>query len=268
MQANLSFSLIFNQTINFIRNRFWQLIIVSIILAIFQTSVTNHFMSEEVLDQISNVQDTSFIFPIIIRALFAVILTSLIIASINIATIYNLSISNKFNIKLLLSKSFSSLVRILGFNLIYTLIIFIVLLILSIVLFVLHMVVPQLGALIALFCIILAVIYLLMVYNFFVGSIITSSSQNFFHVFNQCHQFVKQYWKIGCLMIFIDIGFLILLYALSMNVPTDNFVLDSVLSCVSNFIDIFVMCFFYRLTQLITNNETNLTENNNTNLIL
>ncbi|OCG06483.1 hypothetical protein A9G13_09385 [Gilliamella sp. wkB178] len=269
MQTNLTFSSIFNQTTNFIRNRFWLIIIVSIIIGLFHVSITNYFMNNEAIEQLSNTRDTSVVFSSMLKMASVLIFSSLIIISVNIATIYNLSINDKFNINILLSKSVSSLIKVLGFNIIYMFIVLFIALFFSLIFFVLQMIVPTLGAIIAILFMVGLMLLMVTVYFFFIGSIINPSTKSFIQLFMQSHQLAKQYWQLGCLMIIINIICMIILSALAMTYKENNFILDFILATVSNLVDIFVICFFYRLTQLISDNETNLIENNpNNNLIL
>ena len=266
MQTNLSFSIIFNQASNFIQNRFWQLMMISIIIGIFNTSVNNYFMDSETIELLSKAEDTHAILKIIILSIF----TSLIITSVNIATIYNLSINNKLNVNILLSKSVSSIIKVLGFNLIYTLIGLFITLFLSLIITVFLIIAPTLGLTITVLVILGLVFFMKIVNYFFISLIIEPSSKTFIQLFVQSHQFVKKYWRLGCLMMVINIVCIIMLSTLAMTYEKGNFVLDLILATVSNFIDLFVICFFYRLSQLISDKETDLINNNanNTNLIL
>ena len=273
MQTNLSFSIIFNQASNFIQNRFWQLMMISIIIGIFNTSVNNYFMDSETIELLSKAEDTqdiSILSPAILKIIILSIFTSLIITSVNIATIYNLSINNKLNVNILLSKSVSSIIKVLGFNLIYTLIGLFITLFLSLIITVFLIIAPTLGLTITVLVILGLVFFMKFVNYFFISLIIEPSSKTFIQLFVQSHQFVKKYWRLGCLMMVINIVCIIMLSTLAMTYEKGNFVLDLILATVSNFIDLFVICFFYRLSQLISDKETDLINNNanNTNLIL
>ncbi|OCG03950.1 hypothetical protein [Gilliamella sp. wkB112] len=269
MQTNLSFSLIFNQTKNFIRNRFWQFIIVSLITGLFHVLVSNYIMDEKTLEQLANTQDVLIVLSTILKMLVVLIFASLIIVSVDVATIYNLAISDKFNIKILLSKFLSSIIKVFGIGTIYTFIILFILLFFGLVFFTLRMVMPELGTIMMIFFMVGFTLLIMTVYYFFIGSIIAPSTKSFIQLFVQSHQLAKKYWQQGCLILIIDAFCMLILSALSATYG-DNFILDLILSTVSNLVDIFVICFFYRINQLLSDKEMNLTESNpnNTNLIL
>lgn len=268
MQTKLSFSLIFDQTLNFAKNRFWQVIIVSVLLGAFNVAVTSFFIDKDAINSFSTIGDPSA-FPAIGKLLIGVSLSALVVTSVSIMIVYNLSISNQLNANIFFSRIISTILKILGFNVLYTIIIFFAALILGLVLFILQLISPYLGSILILIAGLFLVFFMMTIYNFFIGSIVAPSSKSFFQQFSDCHQLAKAYWKLGIGMIFINIMFLLVISGIAMSTPQDNVVIDIVFSSLSNFVDIFVICFFYRLYVLISeqgsqkgnrmNDETNLT---------
>lgn len=269
MQTKLSFSLIFDQTLNFAKNRFWQVIIVSVLLGAFNVAVTNYFIDKDAINSFSTTGDPSLAFSAIGSLLLGVTLSALVITSVSTMIVYNLSISNQFNANIFFSRIISTILKILGFNVLYTFIIFFVALILGLVLFILQLISPNLGSILILIAGLFLVFFMMTIYNFFIGSIVAPSSKSFFQQFSDCHQLAKAYWKLGIGMIFINIMFLLVISGIAMYTPQDNIAIDIVFSSLSIFVDIFVICFFYRLYVLVSeqgtqidnrmNDETNLT---------
>jgi len=104
-QRNLSFTAIFQQTINFIRNRFSLIAISSIVLGLINTLVIysvinpNQLMVElEYFNQFGMIPDY-FMKTVIILYLVNIVLVSIILSIIS-----NLSMSNKLNPSLILSR--------------------------------------------------------------------------------------------------------------------------------------------------------------------
>ncbi|MWN90780.1 hypothetical protein GQ597_08700 [Gilliamella sp. Pra-s65] len=252
MQKTILFSLVFTQTLNFVRNRIKSIVLISLLVALINTAITYYFYQPETHTQLDLSKSiTSYVSVMIIT--FAV---SIIIKSISIATIHNLYVSDKLNPKLLLSKVLESILKITTFYLIIIFSLFFIVLFLSLILMILSLLLPK--PLIILFitlALILPSVLFFIFTNFFFGALAESKQKSFFELFSLSFQLTKTQWLPSFLMLLISIALLIIIAIFSTITDKNNMniAVEAILSFCSFFFDIFLTGFFYRLYSLATN---------------
>ncbi|NUE95979.1 hypothetical protein GYW75_06220 [Gilliamella sp. ESL0232] len=247
MQKKISFSLIFIQTCNFIRNRITQFVLVSLTLALIHAFFNSFFDKQNLAEQIYFSQNlTNYVLFVMLT-----LLISIILKAISIATISNLYISDKLNLNLLLSKALSNTLKIILFYLIIGVFIFLVSFMLSIVLISLNLLLPKELIFILIFLVLLIPILILIIFcNFFFASLVEPGQNNILDSLSLSIQSSKTQWRSAILMVLIFLAFVMVFTQLAIAFDSDNFVLDTIFSFCSIFFDIFVTSFFYRLYTL------------------
>ncbi|OCG19829.1 MULTISPECIES: hypothetical protein [unclassified Gilliamella] len=257
MQTTLSFSLIFNQSINFIRNRFWQIAIVSLVLSLITTMIYNNLYDKQALIQLTQTANPKATLSYLLKPFMIFSLLSLIIKSIVLAVIYNFSINDKFNINLILFRMLPNVLNIVAFNVVYIAISIVGFIFAALIFIVLGFIFPK--NLVVFLFIAIALIYsivLTTIYYYFVGSIIQPTVKPFFQKFAESHKYALSYWKLAVPMVLIYYLILIVIPPTLNAICGDNILSTIVSTTLSLFFDIFTMCFFYRLNILSKNNET------------
>lgn len=261
MQQKLSFPLIFNQTCQFIRSRFLQIIVISIILGILYSLIYDFFISNLIINTIN---EQMFIGNTAISSLFAaamssiikmalmVMILNIINLSINIFAVYKLSSSEKININSIVSKITSSMLKLIGFNLIYLLISLFVGILFGLLCLMLSLIGSnQLTTVFMIFCILIMVIYITTVVYFFMGSIVAPTSKSFFEIFIETHRLFRRYWIPGCFIVIITYICMLLVNFLLIDFSNSNYVLAPF----NNFINIFLIYFFHQMFTFLTKKE-------------
>ncbi|MWP49924.1 MULTISPECIES: hypothetical protein [unclassified Gilliamella] len=250
MQKKISFSLVFTQTRNFVRNRITQFALVSLTLALFHAFFNSFFDKQNLAEQIYVSRNlTNYILFVILTLLIGIILKA-----ISIATISNLYINDKLNLNLLLSKALSNTLKIILFYLIIGAFVFLVSFMLSIVLISLNLLLPKAVIFILIFLVLLIPILILIIFcNFFLASLVEPGQNNILDSLSSSIQLSKTQWRPAILMVLICLGFVMVFAQLAIAFDNDNFILDTLFSFCSIFFDIFVTSFFYRLYTLATN---------------
>ncbi|MWN31705.1 MULTISPECIES: hypothetical protein [unclassified Gilliamella] len=250
MQKKIPFSLVFRQTLNFVRNRIKSITFVSLLVTLISTAITYDLYQPEVYKQL----DLSEIINSYVLLIIMTLALSIVLKSISIATIHNLYVSDKLNPKLLLSKALGVILKIIAFYLIMTLSLTFIILFLLLIFISLSFIFPQ-SLIIVL--IILALIFpsiLLFIFtNFFLGSLAESKQKSFFESFSLSFQLTKTQWVPSFFIMLIHIVFFIIIAKLSLISDEKNIVFEAILSFCSFFFDIFLTGFFYRLYSLATN---------------
>ncbi|MFQ0994951.1 hypothetical protein ACGH6Q_07995 [Gilliamella sp. BG2] len=247
MQKKISFSLVFIQTCNFIRNRITQFVLVSLTLALIHAFFNSFFDKQNLAEQIYFSQNlTNYVLFVMLT-----LLISIILKAISIATISNLYISDKLNLNLLLSKALSNTLKIILFYLIIGVFIFLVSFMLLIVLISLNLLLPKELIFILIFLVLLIPILILIIFcNFFFASLVEPGQNNILDSLSLSIQSSKTQWRSAILMVLIFLAFVMVFTQLAIAFDSDNFVLDTIFSFCSIFFDIFVTSFFYRLYTL------------------
>lgn len=267
MQKKLSFTLLFNQTYQFICSKLWQVILISVIVGIVFTLIAKFFFTYSVLSILqsqvvmgSMSYSISAAFSSLFRILLIFMVINVICQTINISTVSVLSSNGKLESNSLISKATSTFLKLLGFNLIYALILFFVAIFLVLFLFLLSYILPQrLLALLVIISAIAIVLYIQTVYGFFIGSVTGPTSKSFFQIFTETHRAIKQYFLAGSLIVLGNFFCLLLINWLLSNVPYGEFLV----STITNFIGIFIIYFFYQ-AYITLNEKEPVSENNNT----
>lgn len=260
MQTELSFSVIFSQSINFVKNRFWQIVIICALLALFSVFLSHSFIDQTVFEKVSNPESlkllgTAQLLNIVWRSVFVTVISSLFLSGCTVAAIYNLSINPSFNIPLLVSNALSNILKILNFYLVYAFILLLVGGLLGLVSSFISMISPSLGSLISILLIAFFACFAMSAYYFFLGSIVEPSVLPFFARLTQLHHNLKKYWKLATLMTVIRILAALFIGEITAKLDSGWFI-AMLISTIVNLIDFVVICFFYRLYTLIGNNHS------------
>ncbi|MWP60947.1 hypothetical protein [Gilliamella sp. Pas-s25] len=257
MQKKISFPLIFNQTTNFIRNRLWQLAIVSVVLSLITTLAHNNLFDKQVLIQLVETANKKEIIFYLLKLFMIFGFLSLIMKAIVLAVIYNLSTSDRFNINLILGRILPNLLNIIAFNVVYLTISIVVLIFAILIFIVLNFIFPQ--NLVAFLFISISLIYLVVltaIYYYFLGSIIQPTVKPFFQKFAESHTYALSYWRLTLPMVLIYYLIAIVIEPVLNSAGENNITLLLIVCITLLFVDIFTMSFFYRISILSKNHET------------
>ncbi|MCX8582925.1 MULTISPECIES: hypothetical protein [unclassified Gilliamella] len=265
-QNNLSFLVTFEKTVNFIRNRFPIIAIASVVLAL-ANSVLSYIIFDPAALAASMVYYAN---PAqVLSSLFGkVLLLSIVflfIAAVTIGIIYNLTTSDKFDMKLVSQRILPAFLNLAGFTAIYFIILIIGIILLSLIMWIIGMILPQ--QLIALLTLLIAfVIFLVLsiIANYFSASLIVPDSMGFFQRFVGSHKLAVTKWKAPLLMILISCGITIVLGLINYLLG-NNIIVTTITSIVSMFVSFFVCSFFYRLYNASNNVELPKLDDNNQN---
>jgi len=266
-QNNLSFSVTFEQTVDFIRNRFLLIAIVSIILALFSTIISNLIFDPSlILAQLYYIQSPTQVFTYLIRPLILLYILCIICISITLAVLYNLSINDKLNPSLILPRLLPIALNILGYTIIYSIILIALFILFSLIMFILSFVLSERVRLLTtiLFLIAVALIYFSLFY-YFLASTIQPSTKTFLQRFIDSHKFIFSNWQSPILIVLIS-GLINIVLNWFSALLGNNIIVGVIFSTLSTIISFFVFSFFYRLYTVKNNIELpKLDENNKQN---
>lgn len=267
MKKKLSFPLLFNQTYQFICSKLWQIIVLSVIVGIVFTLISKFFFAYSALNILqeelimgSMSYSMSATFSSLLRILLIFMVINIICQTINISAVSVLSSNGKLESNSLISKATSTFLKLLGFNLIYALILFFIVILLMLFLLLLSHILPQrLLSLLVIIGGIAIVLYIQSVYGFFIGSVTGPTSKSFFQIFTETHRAIKQYFFAGSLIVLGNFFCLLLINFLLNDISYAEFLV----SPITNFIGIFVIYFFYQ-AYITLNEKEPVSENTDT----
>lgn len=247
-QRNLSFTAIFQQTINFIRNRFSLIAISSIVLGLINTLIINCVIDlERLLADLELFNQFGMVTNYVMQSLLVLYLVNVVLVSIILSIISNLSMSNKLNPSLIFSRILSICLNILGFSVLYMLICIPIVIVFLLVLSIIGLLLPQMVSLLLILMIgCTALVIYKSIFNYFLVSAAQPNSMPFFQRFSACHKFFFQNWKAPVLMILISVIFTGILSGIS-SLLGKNIVIDVISTSLAVFADFFIFSFFYRL---------------------
>lgn len=247
-QRNLSFTAIFQQTINFIRNRFSLIAISSIVLGLINTLIINCVIDlERLLVDLELFNQFGMVTNYVMQSLLVLYLVNVVLVSIILSIISNLSMSNKLNPSLIFSRILSICLNILGFSVLYMLICIPIVIVFLLVLSIIGLLLPQMVSLLLILMIgCTALVIYKSIFNYFLVSAAQPNSMPFFQRFSACHKFFFQNWKAPVLMILISVIFTGILSGIS-SLLGKNIVIDVISTSLAVFADFFIFSFFYRL---------------------
>ena len=266
-QNNLSFFVTFEQTINFIRNRFVAIAIASVVISLASSLLTYLIMDPSTfaatMIYYSNPAD-------IVGAIFGILLLLFIIyifiSSVMIGIIYNLSASDKFDLKLVLERLLPAFLNLLGFSCIYSIIVIVITIVVSLIFAIIGFILPSratsfllilLGAAIGLF--------LSVIIYYFCASLVRPNSKGFFQKFADCHKLAVTQLKAPLLMVLISWVINVVLFFIT-SMLGNSIVVMLIYSVLSTFLSFFVYSFFFRLYSASNVAEKpNLDDNNQNN---
>ena len=247
-QRNLSFTAIFQQTINFIRNRFSLIAISSIVLGLINTLIINCVIDlERLLVDLELFNQFGMVTNYVMQSLLVLYLVNVVLVSIILSIISNLSMSNKLNPSLIFSRILPICLNILGFSVLYMLICIPIVIVFLLVLSIIGLLLPQMVSLLLILMIgCTALVIYKSIFNYFLVSAAQPNSMPFFQRFSACHKFFFQNWKAPVLMILISVIFTGILSGIS-SLLGKNIVIDVISTSLAVFADFFIFSFFYRL---------------------
>lgn len=247
-QRDLSFTAIFQQTINFIRNRFSLIVISSIVLGLINTLIINCVIDlERLLVDLELFNQFGMVTNYVMQSLLVLYLVNVVLVSIILSIISNLSMSNKLNPSLIFSRILSICLNILGFSVLYMLICIPIVIVFLLVLSIIGLLLPQMVSLLLILMIgCTALVIYKSIFNYFLVSAAQPNSMPFFQRFSACHKFFFQNWKAPVLMILISVIFTGILSGIS-SLLGKNIVIDVISTSLAVFADFFIFSFFYRL---------------------
>lgn len=263
-QRNLSFTAIFQQTINFIRNRFSLIAISSIVLGLINTLIINCIIDlERLLVDLELFNQFGMVTNYVMQSLLVLYLVNVVLVSIILSIISNLSMSNKLNPSLIFSRILSICLNILGFSVLYMLICIPIVIVFLLVLSIIGLLLPQMVSLLLILMIgCTALVIYKSIFNYFLVSAAQPNSMPFFQRFSACHKFFFQNWKAPVLMILISVIFTGILSGIS-SLLGKNIVIDVISTSLAVFADFFIFSFFYRLYSVNNNIESTKSDDNN-----
>ena len=247
-QRDLSFTAIFQQTINFIRNRFSLIAISSIVLGLINTLIINCVIDlERLLVDLELFNQFGMVTNYVMQSLLVLYLVNVVLVSIILSIISNLSMSNKLNPSLIFSRILPICLNILGFSVLYMLICIPIVIVFLLVLSIIGLLLPQMVSLLLILMIgCTALVIYKSIFNYFLVSAAQPNSMPFFQRFSACHKFFFQNWKAPVLMILISVIFTGILSGIS-SLLGKNIVIDVISTSLAVFADFFIFSFFYRL---------------------
>ena len=262
-QRDLSFTAIFQQTINFIRNRFSLIAISSIVLGLINTLIINCVIDlERLLVDLELFNQFGMVTNYVMQSLLVLYLVNVVLVSIILSIISNLSMSNKLNPSLIFSRILSICLNILGFSVLYMLICIPIVIVFLLVLSIIGLLLPQMVSLLLILMIgCTALVIYKSIFNYFLVSAAQPNSTPFFQRFSACHKFFFQNWKAPVLMILISVIFTGILNGISS--LGKNIVFDVISTSLGVFADFFIFSFFYRLYSINNNIESTKSDDNN-----
>ena len=247
-QKNLSFTAIFQQTINFIRNRFSLIAISSIVLGLINTLVIYSVINpNQLMVELEYFNQFGMIPDYFMKTVIILYLVNIVLVSIILSIICNLSMSNKLNPSLILSRILPICLNILGFSVLYMLICIPIAILFLLVFSIIGLLVPKMVSLLLILVIgCTALVIYKSIFNYFLVSAAQPNSTPFFQRFSACHKFFFQNWKAPVLMILISVIFTGILSGIS-SLLGKNIVIDVISTSLAVFADFFIFSFFYRL---------------------
>ena len=267
MQTELSFSIVFTQTVNFIRNRFWSIALISLLLNIVSSLILKNTVDPVIITQLFQAKSPSA-FPLFLKMLLIKLVLFIIIDSILIAVIYNYSVNNYLNLNTVLSRMLPNVLNMIGFELIFLIILPIIFLFAGLIFMILGLIIPKALVifLFAVVAIVFAIFFNAIYYNF-CGLIAQPTTKTFFEKFAECNRSILTHWRFALPMMLIY--FLVVFVISLFNTLDNNIFLSVIYSTLLTILNIFTICFFYRLNMLLTSNKSTLEppEQNNSLII-
>ena len=247
-QNNLSFSVILEQTINFIRNRFVAIAIASVVISLASSLLTYLIMDPATFTvSMLYYRNTADMVGAVFGVLLLLFMVYIFISSVMIGVIYNLSTSEKFDLKLVLERLLPAFLNLLGFACIYSIIVIVIAIVVSLIFAIISFILPSRAASLLLILTGAAIgLFLSVIVYYFCASLIRPNSKGFFQKFADCHKLAVTQWKAPFLMVLISVVINIVLYFIS-TMLGDNIVVMIIYSVLSTFLSFFVYSFFFRL---------------------
>ncbi|OCG17867.1 hypothetical protein [Gilliamella sp. WF3-4] len=263
LQTKLSFSLIFEQSRNFLCNRMKPITLVCLALAVINNILTGTISIDE--EAIKNLYLGHINSTISLIIMFTLMI-GIILKAISIAMISNLYTSDRLNLNLLLSKALSNLLNIILFYLFIFVILLFAVLIVSMGIFILKMLLPTaILSILMILIVFFSIIFIAIFSNFFFGLLVNPNNRSFMELINLSLTLSKQHWKPALLMLLTFLAFELILAGFGLlfgavEVAIENLInshivsilIDIMLFFFAIMLDTFIVIFFYRLYSLAT----------------
>lgn len=263
-QRDLSFTAIFQQTINFIHNRFSLIALSCIVLGLINTLVIDSIINpKQLMIKLDLFNQYSIIHDYFMKTAIILYLVNIVIVSIILSIIYNLSMSDKLNPSFIFSRILPICLNILGFSVLYMLICIPIVILFSLVLVIIGLLLPKMVSLLLILVIgCTALVIYKSIFNYFLVSAAQPNTMPFFQRLSACHKFFFQNWKAPVLMSLIGVILSGIVSGGISSLLGKNIVIDVISTSLAVFADFFTLSFFYRLYSVNNNIESTKSDDN------
>ena len=267
MKTEVSFSIVFSQTANFIRNRFWPIALISFLLNLVASLLLKNTFDIAIITQLLQAGNPSGL-PLLLKMVIIKSVLFIIIDAILIAVIYNYSVNDYLNTNTVFSRILPNALNIIGFQLIFLIILPVIFLLGILIFMVLGIIIPKMLTILlfAIVAIVFAIFFNALYYNF-CGLITQPTAKSFFEKFAECNRSTLTHWRFALPMMLIYL--LIVLIISLLSGASNNIFLSVIYPTLITILNVFTICFFYRLNMLLISNKSTLEPpQQNNNLII
>ena len=267
MKTEVSFSIVFSQTANFIRNRFWPIALISFLLNLVASLLLKNTFDIAIITQLLQAGNPSG-FPLLLKMVIIKSVLFMIIDAILIAVIYNYSVNDYLNTNTVFSRILPNALNIIGFQLIFLIILPVIFLMGILIFMVLGIIIPKelTILLFAIVALMFAIFFNALYYNF-CGLITQPTTKSFFEKFAECNRSTLTHWRFALPMMLIYLLIVVIISLLSG--ANNNIFLSVIYPTIITILNVFTICFFYRLNMLLISNKSTLEPpQQNNNLII
>jgi len=254
MKTEVSFSIVFSQTANFIRNRFWPIALISFLLNLVASLLLKNTFDIAIITQLLQAGNPSGL-PLLLKMVIIKSVLFIIIDAILIAVIYNYSVNGYLNPNTVFSRILPNALNIIGFQLIFLIILPVIFLLGILIFMVLGMIIPKALTILlfAIVAIVFAIFFNALYYNF-CGLITQPTTKSFFEKFAECNRSTLTHWRFALPMMLIYL--LIVLIISLLSGASNNIFLSVIYPTIITILNVFTICFFYRLNMLLISNKS------------
>ncbi|MFQ0992641.1 hypothetical protein [Gilliamella apicola] len=254
MKTEVSFSIVFSQTANFIRNRFWPIALISFLLNLVASLLLKNTFDIAIITQLLQAGNPSGL-PLLLKMVIIKSVLFIIIDAILIAVIYNYSVNGYLNPNTVFSRILPNALNIIGFQLIFLIILPVIFLLGVLIFMVLGMIIPKVLTflLFAIVALVFAIFFNALYYNF-CGLITQPTTKSFFEKFAECNRSTLTHWRFALPMMLIYL--LIVLIISLLSGASNNIFLSVIYPTIITILNVFTICFFYRLNMLLISNKS------------
>ena len=240
MKTEVSFSIVFSQTANFIRNRFWPIALISFLLNLVASLLLKNTFDIAIITQLLQAGNPSG-FPLLLKMVIIKSVLFMINDYLNTNTVFSRILPNALNI--------------IGFQLIFLIILPVIFLLGILIFMVLGIIIPKelTILLFAIVALVFAIFFNALYYNF-CGLITQPTTKSFFEKFAECNRSTLTHWRFALPMMLIYLLIVVIISLLSG--ANNNIFLSVIYPTLITILNVFTICFFYRLNMLLISNKS------------